>query len=290
MTSSNFELVLVYSNDWILMPEGHVLHRAARVHGKRFNGKVLEVSSPQGRFREGADRLNGQLLETIEAKGKHLFYRFDSGDELHIHLGLFGKFRVQKLPNAGQEPLAVSPNCRVLMDTDTDRLHLAGPNQCEVLEPWEAEAVRGRLGPDPIQAPSDGAEQFFGLLQRRSIPIGKAIMMQDIISGIGNIYRSELLFQIGLDPWRRSKDVHRDTVGELWDQSVLELKAGERIGKIITTDPLEFGREKRRDLPRDERLYVYKRAGQRCRRCGDDIVAADIDGRNVWWCRSCQPT
>ncbi len=271
------------------MPEGHVLHRAARLQGKRFNGKVLELSSPQGRFREGADRLNGQMLETIEAKGKHLFYRFDSGDELHVHLGLFGKFRMHKLPAPDEEPLAVSPNCRVLITTDTDRLHLAGPNQCEVLEPWEAEAVRERLGPDPIQAPTDGAAQFYDLLQRRSIPIGKAIMVQDVISGIGNIYRSELLFQIGLDPWRRSKDVHAETVDQLWEQSVLELKAGERIGKIITTDPVDFGRESRRDLRRDEQLFVYKRAGRECRRCGDEIVAADIDGRNVWWCRSCQP-
>ncbi len=272
------------------MPEGHVLHRAARLQGKRFNGKVVEMSSPQGRFREGADRLNGQMLETIEAKGKHLFYRFDSGDELHVHLGLFGKFRVQKLPAPDEEPLAVSPNCRVLMHTDTDRLHLAGPNQCEVLEPWEADAVRARLGPDPIQAPEDGADDFYDRLQRRSIPIGKSIMVQEIISGIGNIYRSELLFQIGLDPWIRSKDVHPETVALLWDQSVLELKAGEKIGKIITTEPSDFGREKRRDLKRGEQLYVYKRHGQECRRCGDEVIARDIDGRNVWWCPTCQPS
>ncbi len=247
------------------------------------------MSSPQGRFREGADRLNGQLLETIEAKGKHLFYRFDSGDELHIHLGLFGKFRVQKLPSPDEEPLSVSPNCRVLMDTDTDRLHLAGPNQCEVLEPWEAEEVRDRLGPDPIQNRRDGGDQFYDLLQRRSIPIGKSVMVQEVISGIGNIYRSELLFQIGLNPWIRSKEVPSETVQQLWKQSVVELKAGEKIGRIVTTEPAEFGAEKRNDLKRDQRLYVYKRAGESCRRCGETIVAADIDGRNVWWCPSCQP-
>lgn len=285
----SFELELVFSNDWKMMPEGHVLHRAARLQGKRFNGKVVEMSSPQGRFREGADRLNGQMLETIEAKGKHLFYRFDSGDELHVHLGLFGKFRVQKRPEPGSDALSVSPNCRVLMTTNTDQLHLAGPNQCEVLEPWEADAVRDRLGPDPIQNRPEGADQFYDLLQRRSIPIGKSIMVQEVISGIGNIYRSELLFQIGLDPWCRSKDVHRETVDLLWEQSVRELKDGERLGKIITTEPIDFGREKRRDLKRDERLYVYKRNGRPCRRCGDEVVAADIDGRNVWWCPSCQP-
>ncbi len=266
------------------MPEGHVLHRAARLQGKRFTGHVVNVASPQGRFRGGAERLNGQQLDDIEAKGKHLFYRFDSGDELHIHLGLFGKFRVQKLPFP--EP---SPNCRVLMDTETDRLHLAGPNQCEVLEPWEAEAVRNRLGPDPIQNRPDGYEDFLERLSRRSITIGKAIMVQDVISGIGNIYRSELLFQIGLSPWTRAKDVHPETVKQLWEQSVLELKAGEKIGKIITTNPSEFGVEKRKDLGRWDRLYVYKRHGRPCRRCETEILAADCDGRNAWWCPSCQP-
>ena len=73
-------------------------------------------------------------------------------------------------------------------------------------------------------------------------------------------------------------------------KSVLELKAGDRIGKIITTEPSEFGREMRRDLKRGEQLYVYKRNGRACRRCGDEIVSRDIDGRNVWWCPSCQPS
>lgn len=271
------------------MPEGHVLHRAARLQGKRFNGRIVAVSSPQGRFREGAERLNGQQLDHIEAKGKHLFYRFDSGDELHVHLGLFGKFRVQTLPEPGRPELPVSPNCRLLIQTDADRLHLAGPNQCEVLEPWEAEEVRNRLGPDPIlNQPGDG-EKFQSALARRSIPIGKAIMVQEVLSGVGNIYRSELLFQIGLDPWRPARDVAPETVALLWEQAVRELKAGERIGRIITTEAEDFGRARRTDLPRGERLYVYKRQGLPCRRCGTAVVAADIDGRNVWWCPVCQP-
>jgi len=114
-------------------------------------------------------------------------------------------------------------------------------------------------------------------------------MVQEVLSGVGNIYRSELLFQIGLDPWRPSKEVAPETVTVLWDKAVFELKSGERIGRIITTEPEDFGRARRRDLRKGERLYVYKRHGRPCRRCGDDIVAADIDGRNVWWCPTCQP-
>ena len=71
------------------MPEGHTIHRAARDHHQIFAGHRLNVSSPQGRFTEGASLLTGQLCLAVEAFGKHLLYRFNSGDSLHVHLGLF---------------------------------------------------------------------------------------------------------------------------------------------------------------------------------------------------------
>ena len=80
------------------MPEGHTIHRAARDQRPMLAGKVLDVSSPQGRFFEGAARLDGQTCVAVEAYGKHLIYRFAHDESLHIHLGLFGKFRTAKLP------------------------------------------------------------------------------------------------------------------------------------------------------------------------------------------------
>ncbi len=266
------------------MPEGHVLHRAARLQGKRFNGREVAVESPQGRFAEGAARLDGQTLETIHAKGKHIFYRFDSGDSLHVHLGLFGKFRLNKPPFP--EP---SPNCRVLMWTDENELHLAGPNQCRVLDPDEVQVALDRLGPDPIVNDPGDCDEFVRRIHKRKIPLGRAIMDQAIIAGIGNVYRSELLFQIGVHPWRLCADTDPETLAQLWDHSVEELKAGERVGKIITVDPIDVGAEKRSQLNRSERLYAYKRDGKDCRRCGSGIASADIDGRNAWWCPTCQP-
>ena len=114
-------------------------------------------------------------------------------------------------------------------------------------------------------------------------------MDQAIIAGIGNVYRSELLFQIGVHPWRLCADTDPETLAQLWDHSVEELKAGERVGKIITVDPIDVGAEKRSELNRSERLYAYKRDGKDCRRCGSGIASADIDGRNAWWCPTCQP-
>lgn len=261
-----------------------MLHRAARLQGKRFKGHAISAASPQGRFAQGAKRLNGQTLEGIDANGKHIFYRFDSGDVLHVHLGLFGKFRVQTQPFP--EP---SPNARIVLDTETDRLHLAGPTACDVLDEDEAKAVADRLGPDPLLKPADGAEQMVARLRRRSIPIGAAILDQKVIAGLGNVYRAELLFLLGVHPFTRANEVPPETIADLWDLSIKQLKAGERTGRIVTVDPAEVGAPSAAKLTRAERLYAYKRHGQECRRCGDLIRSAEIDSRSIWWCPTCQP-
>ncbi len=265
------------------MPEGHVLHRAARLQGRRFRGHRVAVTSPQGRFAAGAARLDGQTVDGIDALGKHLFYRFDSGDILHVHLGLFGKFRVRSLP--APEP---SPNARLVMETATDHLHLAGPTACELFDPDEEDELRRRLGPDPILRPADGADRLVAKLSRRSISIGAALLDQSVVAGIGNVYRSELLFLAGVHPLSVAKTVHEATVSELWSRSVSALRDGERTGRIVTVEPDEMGARSARELKRGDRLYVYKRSGEPCRRCGELIRSADADGRNVWWCPACQ--
>ncbi len=266
------------------MPEGHVLHRAARLQGKRFNGKRLWAESPQGRFADGAARVDGQVLETIEARGKHLFYRFEQGDVIHVHLGLFGKFQMQTPPFP--EP---SANARLLLSTESDRVHLAGPTTCALLGPSEVDDVMGRLGPDPILAPRDGADRVAKSLVRRSIPIGAALLDQKVLAGLGNVYRSEFLFMTGIHPFTPAKELAEGEPEALWDLAVAQLKLGERSGRIVTVDPAEVGVAKRSDLTRANGLYAYKRQGERCRRCDDLITSADIDGRNVWWCPTCQP-
>ena len=262
------------------MPEGHTIHRAARLQNTKFSGSIVEATSPQGRFSEGAERIAGTKLSRIHANGKHLFYDFESGDIVHVHLGLFGKFRFQKLP--APEP---SPNCRWLMWNETHQLHLAGPTVCEVITPDEMQGIRERLGPDPLaKHAEDPVDKLVERLSRRSIPIGAAIMDQKVMAGIGNVYRAELLFLIGQDPFTPAKDVPREALEQLWSESVRLLTLGEKAGRIVTTEPADVGRSRRSDIKAGERTYCYKRQGQPCRRCGEPIRRADIDGRNIWWC------
>lgn len=266
------------------MPEGHVLHRAARLQGRRFSGHVVSATSPQGRFADGAALIDGQVLVGIDALGKHLFYRFGSGDVLHVHLGLFGKFRISSRP--APEP---SPNARLVLETMSDHLHLAGPTACDLIDPDEEAELRSRLGPDPILEPADGATELARRLRRRSISIGAALLDQKVVAGIGNVYRSELLFLAGVHPLTVAKVLDSPTIDGIWRRSVSALQAGERLGRIVTVVPTEMGAATPRELARGDRLYTYKRDGRPCRRCDDEIRSADADGRNVWWCPTCQP-
>ncbi|HZE18004.1 MAG TPA: DNA-formamidopyrimidine glycosylase family protein, partial [Mycobacterium sp.] len=74
------------------MPEGHTLHRLARLHQRRFAGAPVSVSSPQGRFTESAVAVDGRVLRRATAWGKHLFHHYADGPTVHVHLGLYGSF------------------------------------------------------------------------------------------------------------------------------------------------------------------------------------------------------
>ena len=110
------------------MPEGHTIHRAAQDHHKRLSGQTLQVSSPQGKFSAGSEVLSGKLCHSVEALGKHLLYRFESRDVLHVHLGLFGRIRSGRLPL--KEPIGA---VRVRLVGDTHCIDINGPAICEVI-------------------------------------------------------------------------------------------------------------------------------------------------------------
>lgn len=265
------------------MPEGHTIHRAARLHSQRFAGEVVAASSPQGRFSDGAARLDGQKLESVMAHGKHLFYEWSDGDILHVHLGLFGRFRV-----FADDPPPPTDGTRLAWKAATGTLYLAGATIVDLIDPEARESIAARLGPDPLQKRRGQVGEFARLLGRRSVPIGAALLDQRAVAGIGNVYRAELLFLTGIDPSTPAKELGPDDIDRLWAQTVRQLRVGEKSGRIITVDPSEVGARRRRDLRRNERLYVYKRDGEPCRRCGTEIRTTEMAGRTIWWCPTCQ--
>lgn len=262
------------------MPEGHSAYRYAREHRALLAGHEVTATSPQGRFRSGAARITGRRLVDVATHGKHLFYYWQRAETLHIHLGLYGKFRVFNL-----DPPPPTPGTRLVLSAGDVSIYLAGPTVCELIEPSREEEIRARLGPDPLQIGLDGhtAAAFAANLATRRIPIGAAIIDQSVIAGLGNIYRAEALFLTGLDPHLPANEVPAHKVIELWDRSVELLDLGVADGKIETV------RRSWRQMSRsDSRLYVYQRDRFPCRECGGPISVGELAGRSMWWCPKCQ--
>ncbi len=267
------------------MPEGHTIHRYARKHWEALGGQAITATSPQGRFALGAEHISGRRLEAIDALGKHLFYRWEGGETLHIHLGLFGRFRTHR-----GDPPPPSDGTRLALAGDDATIYLSGPTICRMIDPETERALLSRLGPDPLleDPHRDRSAEFQTNLAKRRIPIGAALLDQKVIAGIGNVYRAEALFLAGIDPHVPARELSESTAENLWSISAGLLKRGERAGRIVTVDPADVGAKRRSDLRKAERLYVYKRQSKPCRRCGTPVSMTDMANRHIWWCESCQ--
>ena len=262
------------------MPEGHTLHRLARLHQRRYAGAPVAVSSPQGRFADAAI-IDGLVLRRASAWGKHLFHHYDDGSIVHVHLGLYGTFREARVPMA---PAVGAVRMRIIgAEYGTD---LRGPTACDLIDEAQAAAILDRLGPDPLRSDADPASAWARITKSRRA-IGALLMDQAVLAGVGNIYRAELLFRHGIDPYRAGRDVDEDEFMAAWTDRVELMKVGVRRGRIIVIRPEDdhgapaYG-------PKRPRTYVYRRTGEPCRLCGMPIRSAEMEGRNLFWCPGCQ--
>ena len=262
------------------MPEGHTLHRLARLHQRRFAGDVVRVSSPQGRFSDAA-MLDGRVLTKASAWGKHLFHHYESGAIVHVHLGLYGTFR--ESPTPMPEPVGQVRMRIVGAEYGTD---LRGPTACEVIDEAQVSAILDRLGPDPLRNDADPDAAWARITKSRKA-IGALLMDQSVMAGVGNVYRSELLFRHQIDPYRPGRDVEEMEFRVAWADLVELMKVGVRRGRIITVRP-EHDTGAPSYGPKRPRSYVYRRAGDECRLCGATVKTAVMEGRNLFWCPGCQ--
>ncbi len=173
---------------------------------------------------------------------------------------------------------------RVRLVGDHGVADLTGPTRCEVLDPAGKLRVIDGLGPDPIRPdPGDrGREVFVENVRRSRTPVGTALMDQSVLAGVGNIYRAELLFRHGLNPWTPGQLVPAETLRALWADAVVLMRKGASTGQLTTMDPAH-----RRT--REDTRYTYHRDGRGCLLCETPIVVGEMAGRRVYWCPSCQP-
>ncbi|MFJ5234807.1 Fpg/Nei family DNA glycosylase [Kitasatospora sp. NPDC088391] len=268
------------------MPEGHVIHRLARLNHELFGGGPVRVSSPQGRFADGAALIDGKALDEAEAHGKHLFLGF--GEQwLHIHLGLYGRYDF----GTGEAPEPVG-QVRLRMANGSGYADLRGPTACELLTPAEKAAVHRRLGPDPLR-PGEAGDPAWQRISRSGSTVAALLMDQKVLAGVGNVYRAEVLFRLGIDPHRAGRDLTRAEWDAIWADLVALMREGVEAGRIDTVRPEHtpeaMGRPPRVDDHGGE-VYVYRRQDQPCLVCGTPVRTEELAARNLFWCPRCQRT
>ena len=267
------------------MPEGHTIHRLAERHRKRFAGRPVTVTSPQGRFTPGAASVDGLVFEDASAHGKHLFHHYAGGLTIHVHLGLYGKFA----DGDGRPPAPIG-EVRMAMANADHWLELRGPTACELLDPAQIEALHARLGPDPLQPGSDGASALVAI-RKSARPLLTLLMDQSIVAGVGLIYATESLFRAGLLPTMPGNTLSKRRWTAIWNDLRLLMRAGMADGRIDTVHtahtPEAMARAPRVDRHGGE-VYVYRRAAQPCLICATPVQTAEIAARNAYWCPRCQ--
>ncbi|ROR73912.1 Fpg/Nei family DNA glycosylase [Bogoriella caseilytica] len=307
------------------MPEGHSIHRLALAFRELFGGQRLAVSSPQGRFADGAALLDGQVLRATEAHGKQLFLGLAPGDDagalperwLRIHLGLYGSWTFAGDATFTGDHAIGAPRRRV---GEEERALEGGDGKEAGQEPaaWEPPAPRGAVrarilgehgvadltGPTacevitgeeksavherlgPDPLREDGdGEAFVAAVRARRRTVGELLMDQSILAGVGNIYRAEALFRARVHPRRLGKNVPAARLREIWDDLVVLMRDGVETGRIVTVRAEHQGRQPDTEA---QRWYVYHRSRQPCLVCGASVSEAEMQARRVFWCPRCQ--
>jgi endonuclease-8 len=243
------------------VPEGDSLHRAA-LRLRPLVGHRVSASSPnpRGLATGVAAAVDGRVLESVEAVGKHLLLRFDGGLTVRSHLRMNGRWRIG--PAAAQR---VGKPWLVLRAGELEATQWNGPVLTLDRRPLQ------RLGPDLL---ADGVDP--GTLVPRlrradpATPLGVALQDQRLVAGIGNMWMSEALWAVRLSPWLRLEDV--DDV---------QLAAALAWARSTMRAAVAGARPQR---------SVYRRAGRPCPRCGTPIASRGQgdDNRTAYWCPGCQ--
>jgi endonuclease-8 len=148
------------------------------------------------------------------------------------------------------------------------------------------------MGPDPLRPEGDPGRAW-DRIRRSRLPIGRLLMDQGVLAGVGNVYRAELLFRHRMHPLRPGHTLRVGQWRAMWEDLVGLMHEGVRTGRIDTVRPEHLpeamGRAARVDDHGGE-VYVYRRTGQPCHVCGRPVRTAVLDGRNLFWCSRCQPT
>jgi endonuclease-8 len=274
------------------VPEGDTIFRAARTLHRALAGKpVVQFDSVfPALTRVHIDSpLTRQTVEAVSASGKHLLMRFSSGFVLRTHMRMNGSWHIYRPGEAWQRPRR---DMRVLVATvDFVAVGFNIP-VAEFIPPGKLERhdELRQLGPDLLSDGFDEAEAFRRIRARPGEAIADVLLNQRVLAGIGNVYKSEVLFSCRVSPFAAVASLEDAAIHCLITTARRFLRANVDTALAPMTTYTGFRRTTGRDNP-SERLWVYGRVGDPCRRCGTaiGIRKQGRDARLTYWCPACQP-
>ena len=264
------------------MPEGDTIWRTARtLQGVLAGRMVTGFTSPLPGVAAVARRLAlvGQTVAAVEPNGKHLLIRFSGGATLHTHLRMTGSWHLYRIGTPWGKPARAA---RVVLDAVGVTAVCFSAPVVELLPPGRGVGPLAlqQLGPDLLSPDFDTAEARRRLRARPEAEVGVALLDQTALAGIGNVYKSEVCFLCGVNPFVRVGDLDESTLDRLIEMARREMRRNLGPGM----------RRTRSGLSR-ERLWVYRRSGKPCPRCGNNVQRRlqGEQARSTYWCPVCQP-
>ncbi len=254
-----------------------------------FSGDVVvdaTIASANGRM--GQTNQRGTVLDDepiLDAAGENSLTSIGAPRRARVRMSE----QTTGLEEQNEWPPPVVGQVRLRLLTDTTCADLRGPTACVLQTPDEVQATIAKLGPDPlVDDLAEGEERFTATVRKKPTPIGLLLMDQAVVSGIGNVYRAELLFRARQNPHTPGRDVPEEVVRGIWRDWATLLPIGVETGQMMTMDGLDPDAYRRAMARRADRHWVYHREGLPCRVCGTAIVMEEAAGRKLYWCPKCQ--
>ena len=275
------------------MPEGDTIFRAARTLQRALAGRTVprfESVFPALSRVDADTPLRGRTIDRVEARGKHLLIWFSGALVLRTHMRMHGSWHIYRPHERWQRP---HHSMRIVLEAQDIHAVAFDVPVAEFATPATLERspqIR-ELGPDPLTDGFNASAASARILARGEAEIADALLDQTAIAGIGNVYKSEVLFAGRVNPFTKVRDLLPADVDRLVATAVKLMRANVAEGAPAA---IETYRGLRRTTGRPDpgaRLWVYGRAGRPCRRCGSPISRRrqGPHARSTYWCPRCQP-
>jgi endonuclease VIII len=275
------------------VPEGDTIFRAARALNRALAGSVVtefKTVLPQLERVNYDTPIVGRTIESVQASGKWLLMLFSGDLVLLTHMLMSGSWHIYRTGENWQRPLG---DMRVVVESEKI---VAVGFKIPVAEFHTSKSLArregfNRLGPSVLATEFDETLAIERLLSRPDVELGVALLSQFLLAGLGNVFKSEVCFVCGLNPFRLVRTLTDDDLQRLVSTSrrlMLANVTGNSGDRIVTYTG--FRRTTRRS-DASARLWVYGRTGEPCRKCGTAISCRKqgVDARTTFWCPQCQP-